>query len=394
MSVRHKLAVVLTAAALASGCSGSSAETEKDVSSSDSFDLTGPDVAAVAYLSTTIYESDGNGALVAILEDGTTRSVPVGALDNALIAAGPQRSLTYSSETRTATLRGGQVDVWRRSGKQQTGHWTGFAGGQSVAVFNTGVTNQGYVTDVFVTDGKTRQHAVVPDVPGATGVSPKAAWVLSGGSSNSDGRVTLYRVSLDRKTRVTSKRWKYHGGSSGGSFSEGSGIHAYRDRLWYLEQMGPSVNGRSSGRPQLRLAEVRSGSRGYVSHRLVGLKRYLYDDQDGVNRVAASARQGHLYRGSLFAIDGDGAILRVNLERARLSVVGKLSARARDSARAAVSWSRGHVTVLGQGKDSTDMFVERYSLKTGSRTASISVAPTKEFSDPELVLWSMAVPNS
>lgn len=392
MTRRLKLAAVV-ALTLASGCSWSSTKPEKAATSADAAWLTGPKVEAVAYLSPSIYETNGTGALVAISNDGTTRSLAVGSLDNALIAAGPRRWLTYSSETRTTTIRGDRVDAWRRPAEQQTGHWTGIAGNRSVAVFNTGVTSMGYTTDVFITDGATRLHGVVPDVPGAAGATKNAVWVLSGGSSNNDGRVTLYKVSLNKKARVTTMQWAYRGARRGGSFSEASGIHAYRGRLWYLEHLGSSIRGNREG-PRLGLAEVDPTSGKYVSHPLGSLERYVYDDADGVNRVAAAARNGHLHSGRLFTLNGDGAIYRVDLQSARLDVIGHVSDRARDSTKAAVAWSGGELVILGEeGSSTKDMFLETYSLETGNQTATLAVKRSAEFSRPEMVLWSMAVPQ-
>lgn len=388
--MRYSVLLLGAIALTVAGCSG-----ERDVRSEElSSPLAIPDsYKAVAYFSTPVYETDERGVLAVIDDQGSVATIDVGALENGKVASGPSLAVTFSSDTTTITRRGEDVDVWRRGGRQDTGHWAGFSkANQAISVFNTGKLGDTYTTDVFVSDGSRRSHSVVPDVPGAVGISDSTLWVLSGGSSNADGRVTLYGIDLgSTNARPTTSEWEFFGARRGMSFSDGSGIVDFRGRLWYLEELAPPGGGPGEGL-DLRLAEVDPEKATYRSRHLATTRRYLYDDRDGVNPVAAAARQGHLFRGTLYTVDGNGRILGVDLLRATVEVTGHLSLGARSADRAAVAWSGREMNVLYSGGSGDRMTLETYDIRSGTRLSAKDVTmPPVITDDPDLLLASMAV---
>ncbi len=348
------------------------------------------DVAAVAYFATSIYEPTGRASLLVIHDDGSTDVVPVGALDIAMLAAGPDRAFTYSSSTTTTTVNADSADAWLRGGEQWTGEWTGITdAGETLAVFNTG--------DVFITDGSRRAHVKVPDGPGATGMSRDAVWLLRQGSLGVHGRVSLYRIALAGDPKPQRTTWMYHGGRGGWlhggqELGTGTSIFSHRNRLWYLEQLVAQDRTMT-----LRLAEVdprKQGKGYYTSHGIGPIPRALYDDRDGVNRLAAQAGEGHLYRGGLYIVNGQGELLRVSLATARMRVIGRVRRHARNAVDAAVSWNEGTLNVLVGDVNPKKLRLETYDLRSGERSSSMEIAVPKEiWSDAGQFLGAMAVPR-
>ena len=396
------MVALVAAIPILAACASAGGPLESDVLSREEAAsvLSGSEV--VLAISSTIYESDSSArAWVAFIDgEGKVRFLPTDPQDGMRVTAAPGE-VAWASTTTNYLLGDGQAEEWVRGGTQDTGHWAGFTSNRRpVSVMNTGVGQDGYITDVYAGRPGDQTHSVIPDVPGAIGLLGETLWMLNSGSSTMDGKVSAYRVDTNASDSVT-KAFSYtHAGvKEGASYNEASDLFNDRGRLCHLEELeaegpdgelGTFADGFST---HLNLACIDPTKERYESTFVKGFEGGVTDTADEPVS-AALADAGHLHAGAIHRIVSDGTVLSVDLSSGAHRAAAQLSDEAMAATVVVVAWHGDRLRLLLlQRPDGAPALLETYDIDSGEQLTDVEVPALGDLSSfpGNPVAWSMAV---
>ncbi|CUR59884.1 exported hypothetical protein [metagenome] len=379
-------AVLLLAASALSGCTSSAHEQETAWQALHRYGW--PDETAVVIYWSQSLDNGRDGLLEFAAADGSELdSAPISGLDNGRMReAGNSAVCILTSDGLMRISRTTATKTEVPDSAHSVGHWVGTdTHGSCVGVYNSGAQDSGYVTSVgwATATGQGRGESVVPDVPGPVGSSSQSVWVRNAGTPTTRGTVTLYRVDMETGRTTVSLRWTTGTipvGSGAVSLEAGyaSDIFADHGKLYYLEDLkGVDAEGgwaelEPGVHAELRLAELDPNKRSHRS-RLVAREPWgSTEGSDGKTSLLATALwKGHLFGRAIYSGDGEGHLVRVDLDTAQRSVVGTLSEEAKGADSINAAWDQDSLHLLLETAGTFTL--ETYSLVSGSLRDSIPV---------------------
>lgn len=366
----------------------------------------GEDVEFALTLASPPMVPDRVGYIDLIGTDGSSRFIETEPHRDSKIAADDRR-ICAVSETATYELTPTSAQSRDRGGYAGVGLWTGaIADHACVVVLNSGAGPSGYETDVYWGMGTDQRHSVVPDIPEQAGYSDDAVWVRNGAVSDVPGVLHLYRTDLRTGRTATYMSWPTFSEPATGSreaihFNDGMGTNLFvsNGTMYYVEDLTAvsDEGGRLEFRPgihaELRLAEIDLARRTQKSHFL----RFSPDGLLGPSRggeegmwSAVATSDGHLHDGHLYVTDSTGAILAIDVQKKKMSEVGRLSDAARRAFEIAAAWHDDKLTLLFIDERTHSATLETYSLRSGQREVKHPVDGVAELVDGGLYVGTLA----
>lgn len=291
--------------------------------------------------------------------------------------------LAFDSEKDTFFVAGKDSESYHRDGKHVgSGHWASFTpSGWDVSVLNIGRLQDGYLTEVNSQKAGQQIRNQIRDVPGAVGLDGDTLYLMSAGSSNADGTVSVYRVDTT-KADSTSKLVDFNPNPDPQkmTFDALSNLLVKDHALWFTYYQTPIRADGSFQNAQrtLRLGRLDLTTKTFRSTPLSDQAYLLGDGPKGVVPVSVAGLGGYLHDGRMYTINTAGEIMAINLEQSAMENIGRLSDIARNSFRVLASWHGDQLTLLSiDGRGSAQL--ETYSLRDASTTSSLAV--------PQLGTW-------
>lgn len=386
------LVLAVACALVLTGCGGSSepssrkAPTAKLPSGWDQITAPGfsDDYVAVAYLSRGRDASLATEAayLAFIDSKGGVKMEPVGPIENGIVRS-HGRDFAFDSEKDTFFVAGGDSASYRRPGdKIGSGHWASLtASGWDVSVLNIGRLEDGYLTEVNSQNGSAQIRNEIRDVPGAVGMDKDTLYLLSAGSSNTDGIVTLHQVDVTKRDSAKETlEFRPFPNPNRMAFDALSDLHVKGDLIWFTYYQTPiSKQGEFFNKQRtLRLGRIDLATKSFTSTKLTGDAYLLGDGPKGTVPVSVAGLDGHLHNGLFYTINTAGEIMSIDLKASTTKNIGMVDQAARTSFRVLSSWHGDKITLLsmdGRG----GAVLQTYSLKNADMVSNTSV--------PELGAW-------
>ena len=345
------------------------------------------DFVAAAFFSrdSTAAMATDDAYLAFIKASGAVKLEKVAPIQNGILRS-RGRALGFDSEKDTFVLDGADSTALRRGEKNvPTGHWASFTkSGWDVTVLNVGRLSDGYLTEVFAHDDTKVVKNAIRDVPGATGIDGDDLYLLSSGSSNTVGTVSVYQTVIT-KPDSTKQIMEFRAvpDPAKAAFSTLSDLHVTDGAAWftyYITPISPSGAYLTKQRT-LHLGRIDLATKKF-SQRLLSNQPYLMGDgPKGVVPVSVAGLDGYLHAGRMYTINTGGQIMAIDLEQATTTEIGQVSEFARNSFRVLPSWHEDQLTLLSiDGRGGAKL--QTYSLKDGSLVSDINV--------PELGSWYAA----
>ena len=388
----RSIALGLTVLLLVAGCGqadkGNTPKAPKAATPSGWSELTKPgftdDYVAAAFFSrdSTAAMATDDAYLAFIKSSGAVKMEKVAPIQNGILRSRGQ-ALGFDSEKDTFLIDGSKSNAIRRGEKNvPTGHWASFTNsGWDVSVLNVGRLSDGYLTEVFAHNGSRLVRNEIRDVPGATGISGDNLYLMSSGSSNTDGTISLYQTDVTKQDSTKQVlEFRAVPDPTKGAYSSISGLQIVDSAAWFTYYVTPiAADGAYLTKKRtLHLGRIDLSTKKFTERLLSQQPYLLADGPKGVVPVSVAGLDGHLYDGQMYTINTAGQIMAIDLERATTSNLGKVSEFARNSFRVMASWRDEQLTLLSiDGRGGAKL--ETYSLKDGSSVSTIDV--------PELGSW-------
>ncbi len=355
------------------------------------------DYTAVAYFSrgrdAALAKDD---AYLAFMDPrGGVRLERVGPIENGIVRS-HGRSFAFDSEKDTFFVDGAASTSYRRPGKNiGSGHRAAFTTtGWDVSVINIGRLEDGYLTEVNSQKGDQQIRNTVRDVPGAVGFSGNTVYLMSAGSSNADGTVSLHQVDVSKPNSAHKLlEFRPYADPAKEVFDAVSDLHVKDNKIWFTYYQTPiSATGSFlNGKRTLRLGQIDLTTKEFSSTTLSQNPWLLGDGPKGVVPVSVAGLDGYLHDGLLYTINTAGEIMSINPEAATIHNIGRVGEVARNSFRVLAAWHGSEVTLLSvDGKGGAQLAT--YSLKDAHPASTIDVPElgTWYAQNLEIIPWSVA----
>lgn len=375
------------------GCGGPTKSTETKSQSAAKLprgwaEMTAPGFAkgytAVAFFSRASNAAAAtNEAYLAFIDaKGGVRLERVAPIENGVLRS-KASGLAFDSEKDTFFIAGKDSEYYHRGGKHVgSGHWASFTpSGWDVSVLNIGRLQDGYLTEVNSQKAGQQIRNQIRDVPGAVGLDGDTLYLMSAGSSNADGTVSVYQVDTT-KADSTSKvvEFRPNPDPQKMTFDSLSNLLVKDGALWFTYYQTPIGADGSFQNAQrtLRLGRLDLATRTFRSTPLSDQAYLLGDGPKGVVPVSVAGLGGYLHDGRMYTINTAGEIMAINLEQSTTENIGRVSELARNSFRVLASWHGDQLTLLSiDGRGGAQL--ETYSLRDARPTSSVAV--------PQLGSW-------
>jgi hypothetical protein len=386
------LVLALACALVLTGCGDNSKTTPKKTPAaklpSGWTEMTTPgftdNYVAVAYLSRGQDSSmaTDDAFLAFINAKGGVKMEKVAPIENGIVRS-QGRTFAFDGEKDTFFVAGGDSTSYRRPGdKIGSGHWASLtASGWDVSVLNIGRLEDGYLTEVNSQNGSAQIRNEIRDVPGSVGMDKDTLYLLSAGSSNTDGTVSLHRVDVTKEDSSEQVlEFRPFPNPKRMAFDALSDLHVTGDLIWFTYYQTPISNQGEflNKRRTLRLGRIDLATKSFSSTKLSDNAYLLGDGPKGTVPVSVAGLHGYLRGGLLYTINTAGEIIAIDLKKSTITTVGMVNQAARTSFRVLPSWRGNDLTLLsidGQG----GAVLQTYSLKNADMVGNINI--------PELGSW-------